>query len=284
MGTNRYWTFEEEEYLKEAWGKTSLKTICEHLDRSEQSVLNKKQKLGLGAARDSNCDYITLNSLATALYRSKGTNTHLYEAYVILPKLLKIYMIPQPRVKRRCIKLSEFWEMAEKNRHLFDFSRLERYALGSEPDWVEEQRRIDGKNKVLCRGDYVPWTAHEDSMLRSIASKKKYTCNELAAMFKRSEGSVIRRINDLGLKNCLKRNPQKAYTQDELDLVSKLILQGYSYLLIAKQVSRSEKSLRGMVYQRLGTENLVKVREMLLNGEKLEVKPQNHIRKKGRSK
>lgn len=51
--------------------------------------------------------------------------------------------------------------------------------------------------------------------------------------------------------------------------------------MIAKQVSRSEKSLRGMVYQRLGTENLVKVREALLNGEMLEVKPQNRIRKEG---
>lgn len=217
------------------------------------------------------------------MYGSQDTKTHTYEAYVVLPKLLKIYMIPQLRVKRRCIKLSEFWEMAEKNRHLFDFSKLERYALGPEPDWVEEQRRIDGKNKVLCRGDYVPWTAHEDSMLRSIASKKKYTCNELAAMFKRSEGSVIRRINDLSLKNCLKRNPQKAYTQDELDLISKLIQQGYAYPLIAKQISRSEKSLRGMVYQRLNTENLVKAREKLLNGEKLEVKPQNRIRKEGRN-
>ena len=143
------WSFEEEEYLKEAWGKTSLAGICKHLDRSENSVLNKKQKLGLGAARESNCDYITLNSLVTALYGSQDTKTHTYEAYVVLPKLLKIYMIPQPRVKRRCIKLSEFWEMAEKNRHLFDFSLLERYALGPEPDWVEEQRRIDGKNKAL---------------------------------------------------------------------------------------------------------------------------------------
>ncbi len=81
------WSFEEEEYLKAAWGKTSLKAICKHLDRSESSVLNKKHKLGIGAARDSNCDYITLNSLATALYKSKDTNIHTYEAYVVLPKL-----------------------------------------------------------------------------------------------------------------------------------------------------------------------------------------------------
>lgn len=282
MNTNRHWSFKEEEYLKEAWGKTSLASICKHLGRSEQSVINKKHRLGLGAARDSNCEYITLNSLATALYGSHVTRGHSYETNVVLPKLLKIYMIPQPKVTRRCVKLSEFWEMAEKNRHLFDFSKLERYALGFEPDWVEEQRRIDEKTKVLCRGDYVPWTPHEDSLLKSIAAQKKYTCDELAAMFKRSEGSVMRRIADLGLRDCLRKNPQKDYTQEELDLVSKLILQGYTYPLIAKQISRSGKSLRGVIYQRFGTESLVKIRAKLIGGEKMEARPRNKPRKGNR--
>lgn len=283
MGANRRWTFEEDEYLKEAWGSTSLQSICKHLDRSEQSVINRKHRLGLGAARDNNFEYVTLMRLITTLYGSNDTKSHTYEAYVILPQLLKIYMKPQPKVKRKCVKLSEFWEMAEKNRHLFDFSRLERYALGPEPDWVDEQRRIDGKTKVLCRGSYVPWTPHEDSMLISIASKKKYTCNELAAMFKRSEGSVVRRLTDLGLKHCLVRNSLKDYTQEEFDLIAKLIIEGYDYTLIAKQLGRSSKSIRGAVYQRLGTESLVKVRANLLDGERLEARPRNYVRKEGKN-
>lgn len=283
MGANRCWTSEEDEYLKEAWGSTSLQSICKHLDRSEQSVINRKHRLGLGAARDNNFEYVTLMQLITALYGSNGTTSHTYEAYEILPKLLKIYMKPQPKVKHKCVKLSEFWEMAEKNRHLFDFSRLERYALGPEPDWVDEQRRIDGKTKVLCRGSYVPWTPHEDSMLISIASKKKYTCNELAAMFKRSEGSVVRRLTDLGLKHCLVRNSLKDYTQEKFDLIAKLIIEGYDYTLIAKQLGRSSKSIRGAVYQRLGTESLVKVRAKLLDGERLEARPRNYVRKEGKN-
>lgn len=279
METKRRWTFEEDEYLKEAWGRTSLQSICRHLDRSEQSVINRKHRLDLGAARDNNFEYITLNRLITFLYGSNDPSTHTYEAYKTMPKLLKIHMIPQPKVKRKCVKLSEFWELAEKNRHLFDFSRLEKYALGPEPNWVDEQRRIDEKNKVLCRGTYVPWTPHEDSLLISIASKKKYTCNELAAMFKRSEGSVVRRLTDLGLKNCLIRNPLKDYTQEELDLVAKLITEGYGYPLIARQLGRSDKSIRGVVYQRLGTENLVKIRAKLLDGERLEARPRNYRRK-----
>lgn len=279
MCKRKRWTFEEDEYLKEAWGKTSLTAICKHLDRSENSVINRKHRLGLGAARECSCDYITLNSLATALYGSHYTRGHSYETEVVLPKLLKIYMIPQPKIKRRCVKLSEFWEAAEANRHLFDFSKLERYALGPEPDWVEKQRRIDEKNNVLCRGVYVPWTPQEDSLLRSIAAKKKYTCDDLAKMFRRSEGSVVRRLTDLGMKNCLKKNPQKDYTQEELDLISKLILHGYSYPIIAKRLDRSAKSLRGVIYQRFGSESLLKAREKLLNGETLKARPRNYKRK-----
>lgn len=37
----------------------------------------------------------------------------------------------------------------------------------------------------------------------------------------------MRRLTDLGLKNCLIRNPQKDYTQEELDLVAELIIEGY---------------------------------------------------------
>lgn len=277
------WSFDEDEYLNNAWGKYSLATICKHLDRSEGSVINRIYRLGLGAARENNCEYITLNSLATALYGSHDTNGHSYATEVVLPKLLSIYMIPQPRVKRRCVKLSEFWKMAEANRYLFDFSKLERYALGAEPDWVEKQRIIDQKTKVLRRGCKVPWNAHEDSLLKSIASKKKYTCNELAKMFRRSEGSIVRRLTDLGLYKSLKKNSQNSHTQDELDLIAKLILQGYSYSLLAQHTGRSEKSLRGVMYHRFGTESLAKIRAKLINGEKLEAMPRNHKRKEVRN-
>ncbi|MCM1577819.1 MAG: hypothetical protein NC078_03350 [Ruminococcus sp.] len=277
--SRKNWTSEDEEYLCSAWGRKSLDVICKHLDRSEQSVINKKHKLGLPAARENNCEYITLNSLTTALYGCTSTNMCSYEKSVILPRMLKIYMIPQPKVKRRCVKLSEFWKMAEANRYLFDFSKLERYALGPEPDWVDKQRHIDEKTNILRRGVKIPWNAYEDSLLISIASKKKYTCNELAEMFKRSEGSVIRRLTDLGLQKCCKRNPQKGHSQDELDIIAELILQGYSYTLIANHIGRSEKSIRGVIYQHFGTESLSKVRTRLQCGEKLEERPHNTPRK-----
>lgn len=102
-------------------------------------------------------------------------------------------------------------------------------------------------------------------------------------MFKRSEGSVVRRLTDLGLKHCLIRNPLKDYTQEEFDLIAKLIIEGYDYTLIAKQLGRSSKSIRGAVYQRLGTESLVKVRAKLLDGERLEARPRNYVRKEGKN-
>lgn len=273
MGLNRCWTAREEEYLCDAWGKKPLSVICRHLNRSENAVKIRVSKMGIGAARENNCDYITLNSLANALYGCLDTTGKSYTKYQILPKILKIHMIPQPKVKRRCVKLSEFWEAAKANRYLFDFSKLERFALGPEPAWVEKQRRIDGATKTLRRSDYEPWNAHEESLLRSIASKKKYTCNELARMFKRSEGSVMRKLFELGLHKCLKKNMQKHYTQEELDLIAELIIQGCSYPLIAQHTGRSEKSLRGVIFHRFGTESLGKINARLQSGERLEELP-----------
>lgn len=42
------WTQAEENYLQEAWGKTSLKSIAKHLGRSENAVIVRIQRLGLG--------------------------------------------------------------------------------------------------------------------------------------------------------------------------------------------------------------------------------------------
>ena len=116
MAQWRYWTYEEDEYLNKAWGKYSLAVICKHLGRSESSVINRINRLGLGSARENNCEYIMLNSLATAMYGNHETRGHTYATEIIFPKLLTIYMIPHPIVKRRCVKLSQFGEMAEPNR------------------------------------------------------------------------------------------------------------------------------------------------------------------------
>ncbi len=269
---HRRWRNKADDYLIKNWGVLPLDVICSKLNRSKNAIKLRAFRLNLGAARDNNPDYITVNCLMSALYGDHSKQGYNYEKNVILPKLLKIYMIPQPNVPRRCVKLSEFWEAAEANRHLFNFSNLERYALGPEPDWVDEQRRIDERETLIRQSPKAPWTAYEDSVLRNMAAQKRYTCREIAERLKRSEGAVARRITDLGLNGCTKKCPSKYYTQAELDTVADLIIRSYPYPLIAKQTGRSEKSLRGMIYQQFHTEKIGTARARLLSGEKLTAK------------
>ena len=44
----KVWTKEEEEYLSEKWGTASLKSIAKKLGRSENAVIVRIQRLGLG--------------------------------------------------------------------------------------------------------------------------------------------------------------------------------------------------------------------------------------------
>ena len=44
----KVWTKAEEEYLSEKWGTTSLKSIAKKLGRSENAVIVRIQRLGLG--------------------------------------------------------------------------------------------------------------------------------------------------------------------------------------------------------------------------------------------
>lgn len=67
MGQAKNWTPQEEEYLEDKWGETSIPYIAKVLGRSETAVIIRAQRLGLGAFLD-NGDYVTLCSLQMAVY------------------------------------------------------------------------------------------------------------------------------------------------------------------------------------------------------------------------
>ena len=87
---------------------------------------------------------------------------------------------------------------ARVHRRSIDFSKLEPLALGKEPDWVAEQRRKDYQSFALQRKD--PWSPDEDNNLIRLLKQQKYGYAELSEILRRSEGAIVRRCRDLGLK------------------------------------------------------------------------------------
>ena len=262
--THKKWTAEEEDYLAEHWGHSSVKALAEKLGRSEDAIVTRKDILGLGAFLDSG-EYVTLHQLLQALGYGASDN---YK----LKSWIKNRGLPvrNKRVRNnsfRVVRIEDFWTWAEKNRSFIDFSKMEPLALGLEPDWVPEQRKKDYTAFAIQRKD--PWTAGEDSRLIMLLKQHKYGYAELSEMLHRSAGAIQRRCINLGLKE----RPVKAdnhgpgWSTEDLRTLAEGIRRGEGYVSIARKIGKSEKAVRGKVYDTYLTESADRVRAMLGSGE-----------------
>ena len=274
MGIGRTWTLQEERYLQENWGTLSVETLAKNLERSENAVIVRKCKLGLGAFLD-NGDYVTWNQLMRAIgYR----NANSYQLISWVEK--RGCPVHTKRVNNNSFKiilLDEWWIWAEENRDLLDFSKFEENVLGMEPEWVKKQRRHDiEKNRKYIK---TPWTRAEDDKLRRLVEKQKYTYDELSKMLRRTNGAIQRRCCDLGLSGRpVKADNHTLWTQQDFLKLGELIKAGYGYDLIAEEIGKSSKACRGRVYQMYLTENLDKVRVIMGNGEFGDNRPERTVR------
>lgn len=275
MGIGRNWTTEEDEFLAENWGQRSIKRIAEALNRSENAIVCRKNKLGLGAFLDSG-GYITLNQLMLAI---KGTSVSSYD----LTSWIKNRSLPvkHKRVGNssfRVIYLDDFWPWAEKNASFLDFSKFEKNVLGKEPEWVAAKRRAD------CIREYhikkSPWTPSEDDKLKHLLEQQRYGYAEIAHELRRTEGAIVRRINDLGLKfRAVKADNHQLWTPEDLAQLTAGIKSMESYEQIHLRIPhKSTKAIRGRVYNSYLTERLDLVRDMIGDGDFGDNKPEKMIR------
>ncbi|WP_156290759.1 hypothetical protein [Oceanobacillus salinisoli] len=244
----KFWTQEELDFLEDKWGVFNRETIAKKLGRSSNAVMLKAQRMGLGDPL-THIDGITISKLSQVL------NTH----YGILKNWIKKYKMPakQKRLTKEksvwMISYQDFWKWAEKNRHMLDFSRLERLSLGPEPGWVEEKRRADQLKKLhVPKPHNTPWSLKDDSKLKWMLSKHKYSYPEISDELKRSQGAIKKRIRDLGLKERPVRLPNhNKYSPEEEKKLVTLLEQGYCFEEIAEQLNRSALGVRGKA-ERMG--------------------------------
>lgn len=261
--SKRNWSAEEKEYLAEKWGVTRPASIAAYLGRSECAVVQKASKMGLGPFLDAG-EYVTLNQLLIAVTGTRAAYSYKMKSWVEkrgLPVHIKRYR----KNSWRIVYLQEFWIWAEKNKAFLDFSKMEKYALGAEPDWVDEQRRRDVKSNAIQRKNV--WTPAEDDRLKMLLKQHRYSWSELAHEMNRSAGAIQRRIQDLGLKERpVRASNHNPWSKDDFQKMADMLREGFSYGQIADAVGRSEKAVRGRVFETYWTENADKVRAMLQDG------------------
>lgn len=274
MGQARNWTKQEEEYLIEKWGTLSVKTIAKNLGRSENAIVLKKCRLGLGAFLESG-EYVTWHQLLLALGITGGSGYKL-TSWV----KNREFPVHTKRVNNnsfRIVYLEEWWEWAEKNRDLLDFSKFEENVLGEEPQWVKEKRRHDVEK--VHKYIMTPWTKTEDDKLLFLVAKQKYTYDDLSKMMRRTNGAIQRRLCDLGVKDRpVKADNHTLWTDEDFKRLGELIKAGYGYDLIAEKIGKSSKACRGRVYRMYLTENLDKVRQMIGNGQYGDNRPERMLK------
>jgi len=240
MGLGRTWSQQDETYLSDNYGTISIKTLAKNLDRSENSILVRKVRCGLGRFLESG-EYVTYSQLLMALYGSKSPRNAYYQF-----KTWEDFPIKKKKVFNNSFKvvyLIEFWDWAKENKRKIDFSKMQENILGAEPEWVKKKRMIDFE----CRFKTTPWTKSEDIKLERMIMQHRYTYTDLSAELKRSEGAIRRRIWELAIDIPPLRAKNKVWTPEETAILIFMYDDGWSLEKIGAKLGRTGQSCRGKI-------------------------------------
>ncbi|MEG0854710.1 MAG: hypothetical protein RSF82_12605 [Angelakisella sp.] len=108
MAYHKPWTSEDEQQLAELWGHKSLPKIAQILQRSENAILIKVHRFGLGAFLESG-DYIALNQLLQAVTGSKTSYSSKTTSWV-QKRGLPVKMRRVKNNRFRVVYLADFWK------------------------------------------------------------------------------------------------------------------------------------------------------------------------------
>lgn len=244
----RRWSDEDIEYLESSWGAVSIKGIAKKLGRSINAVKLKAQRIGLDDAR-THYDGITVSQLSSVLNTDYGTLKNWIKSYSF-PAKKKTFAVEN---KVLVVAYDDFWKWAEDNKHMLDFSRLERLSIGPEPEWVEEKRKADQLTKLHTPKPHnTPWSTGDDARLKWMLQQHRYSYPEIANEVKRTQAAVKRRILDLGLKERPVRLPNnRKYTEKEEKQLVEMLEKGYCFEEISERLDRSAFGVRGKA-ERMG--------------------------------
>jgi hypothetical protein len=199
MGKGLAWMQEEINFLEENWGKRKVSTLSKQLNRSENGIVLKAKRLGLGPSKE-NQGLLNANQLAVAL----GVDRHAITDYWIEKCGLRaVRKVTKELFKFWSINIDDFWKWAKDNQDKFDTRRFEQLLLGPEPAWMKDKRRLD---RSLPVRRFQKWTAKEDERLRTLFKCGLYTYKQIGELMGRSNESVERRASRIdvwGIGKCL---------------------------------------------------------------------------------
>lgn len=231
------WSDKDIEFLSSRWGTCTIQKLSTMLKRTPNAVLRKASRLKLGGCYGGD-DRLTCGELVKVI-APKGCYATVINR--LIANGLPITEIKLRKRVMRVVRLDAFWKWAEKHKELIDWSRFEINALGKEPSWVNQRRKIDFTN--YTRTKVKEWTKQDEEQLRYLVTTGK-PMNVVAQKLGRSETSIRRRCWDLYLPYPSSGSP-KLWSTEEIAKAELMKSEGYSLTVIARELGRSESSVYG---------------------------------------
>lgn len=129
----REWTKQEEDFLEKWYNKKGVSYFANKLNRTEDSIKRKAQKMGLNAYI---CDRLYVKTIAKCFNCDS----------VVINRWILKYGLPFSIVTRgqltcKLIEQEKFWKWAEEHANLIPWHKYERGTILPEPNWIKEHIR-----------------------------------------------------------------------------------------------------------------------------------------------
>lgn len=171
----RRWTEEEEKFLIEKYSVTTTDSLCKILQRTEQAIIRKADRLDL----EKHIGYITCSKINIAT----GID---YNALINNKELTKVKR-QFNGVLANYVREDIFWTWARKNIEKIDTKKLEKNLVYfiNVPLWF---KRLEKRSKTPT--EYRLWTRAEIETLIFLRENCNYPYKEIAKRMDRSKTSV----------------------------------------------------------------------------------------------
>lgn len=176
------WTKGEEEILINNLGKMSYGAIGKKVGKTAKAVRQKKVRMGLGDPKNA-LDYITVDYLS----KNIGTNAYIIRRWGKENGLKITHNIIAYKQRVSRIKITDFWEWAEKNQELINWRGFENGNLGIEPEWTKEARKKYTRTRIQ-------WNAEKERLLESYVNIG-LSWEQIAENFKGTKNAVRTKYN-----------------------------------------------------------------------------------------
>lgn len=186
------WSKDDLDYATAAFGSINLTRIAKKVGRSPSAVISQLENQGIYSGK-KNSGLYSIYDMSYVLQVDDHT----------VRRMIKVHGLPTKKYSIRkqryeMINPSDFWEWAEHNKDVINWTKVLPNSLPPEPEWVEDQRRID--LKTIPRKTGKPWTDEEEDRLFFLYHQQRMSTKEIGVSMDRSAVAIRARISKVSKK------------------------------------------------------------------------------------